>query len=150
MDTEAHQAAPEPALPPPSVEDDLVSVTVKEKWQGAVTEGSGFVALPMALLRLQTKLKLTATDMLVLTNLLAHWWSPADGVYPRSTTIAKRMGVTKRTVQRSTQKMLSQGLITREFLDDGRRVFRFDPLAAQLARDVNLSLQLKGKESLDA
>jgi hypothetical protein len=41
-------------------------------------------------------------------------------------------------------------LITREFLDDGRRVFRFDPLAAQLARDVNLSLQLKGKESLDA
>lgn len=150
MDAEVDQTAPEPTPPLPLAEDALVAVTVEEKWQGAVTNRSGFVAVPMSLLRLQTKLKLTATDMLVLTNLLAHWWSPADGVYPRSTTIAKRMGVTKRTVQRSTQKMLSQGLITREFLDDGRRVFRFDPLAAQLARDVNLSLQLKGKESLDA
>jgi predicted transcriptional regulator len=126
------------------------AITVKEKWQGAVTEGSGFVALPMALLRLQAKLKLTATDMLVLTNLLAHWWNPADGVYPRSTTIAKRMGVTKRTVQRSTEKMMKTGLIDREFLEGGRRVFRFDPLAARLARDVNLSLQIKGEETLDA
>lgn len=150
MDAGADHTTQESAAPQPLVEDDAVTVTVKDKWQGAVTAASGFVAIPMSLLRLQTKLKLTATDMLVLTNLLAHWWSPADGVYPRSTTIAKRMGVTKRTVQRSTQKMLNQGLISREFLDDGRRVFRFDPLAAQLARDVNLSLQIKGKESLDA
>src|ERR1700684_2325977 len=76
-------------------------IRIADKWQGAVTEASGWVALPMSLLRLQTKLKLTPTDMVVLTNLLAHWWDPSRAVFPRSTTIAKRMGVTKRTVQRS-------------------------------------------------
>jgi Helix-turn-helix domain len=125
-----------------------VALTVKEKWQGAVTDGSGFVAVPMSLLRLQTKLKLTATDMVVLTNLLAHWWDPARAVYPRSTTIAQRMGVTKRTVQRSTQKMIRAGLIQRLFLEDGKRAFLFDPLVARLARDLPLSQAIRGKEAL--
>lgn len=125
-------------------------VRVKDKWQGAVNEASGFVAIPMSLLRLQSRFKLTATDMVVLTNLLAHWWDPARAVFPRSSTIAKRMGVTKRTVQRSTHKMINAGLIEREYLDNGKRVFRFDSLAAMLAHDINLSLQIKGKESLDA
>lgn len=128
---------------------DPVASSIAEKWQGAVTQGSGFVAIPMALLRLQTKLKLSQTDMMVLINLLAHWWDPARAVFPRSSTIAKRLGVTKRTVQRSTQKMLDSGLITRDFLNDGKRVFYFDSLAARLAKDIGLSLQIKGQESLD-
>lgn len=35
--------------------DETGAVTIKEKWRGAVTEGSGFVAVPVALLRLQSK-----------------------------------------------------------------------------------------------
>ena len=85
--------------------------------------------------------------MLVLTNLLAHWWDPVRAVYPRSTTIAQRMGVTKRTVQRSTQKMIRAGLIERLFLEGGKRAFVFDPLAARLARDLPLTLAIKGKET---
>ena len=130
---------------------DAVPMTVKEKWQGAVTEGSGFVAVPMSLLRLQTKLKLTPTDMVVLVNLLAHWWDPSRAVFPRSTTIAARMGVAKRTVQRSMQKMVKAGLIEREMMTTvlgPRRTFQFNALAHQLARDINLSHQLAGKESL--
>ena len=57
---------------PSSDTEDSVHMTVKERWQGAVTEGSGFVAVPVSLLRLQTKLKLIATDMMVLISLLAH------------------------------------------------------------------------------
>ena len=132
---------------------EALPITVKQKWQGAVTEGSGFVAIPMALLRLQTKLNLTPTDMVVLVNLLAHWWDPARAVFPRSNTIAARMGVAKRTVQRSTQKMMKAGLIDRMFLEHGgakRRAFQFTPLAARLAKDINLSYQLAGKESLGA
>lgn len=130
---------------------EAVPTTIKDKWQGAVTEGSGFVAVPMALLRLQTRLKLTATDMIVLVNLLAHWWDPARAVFPRSATIATRMGVAKRTVQRSTHKMVKAGLIDRAFLtygDGKRRTFQFTPLAARLAKDINLSHQLAGRESL--
>lgn len=141
-----------PELPEPNSAEPLAR-TVKDKWLGAVTEGSGFVAIPMALLRLQTKLKLTPTDMVVLINLLAHWWDPERAVFPRSTTIAIRMGVAKRTVQRSTRKMVNAGLIKREFLERGgqsRRTFQFTPLAARLAKDINLSNQLAGKESLGA
>lgn len=132
-------------------EADALPITVKQKWQGAVSEGSGFVAVPMSLLRLQAKLKLTPTDMLVLVNLLAHWWDPARAVFPRSTTIASRMGVAKRTVQRSTRKMIKAGLIERDTMETPsglRRTFQFNALAKQLARDISLSHQLAGKESL--
>ena len=125
-----------------------VPITIKEKWQGAVTASSGFVAIPVALLRLQTHLKLTATDMVVLANFLAHWWDPERSVYPRSSTIAQRMGVTKRTVQRSTNKMLKKGLIERRFGKDGRRSFQFMPLAEKLSRMIGTSLATK--EVLDA
>lgn len=134
-------------------EADALPITVKEKWQGAVSDGSGFVAVPMSLLRLQTKLKLTPTDMVVLVNLLGHWWDPSRAVFPRSTTIAARMGVAKRTVQRSTQKMIRAGLIERDTMRTSsglRRTFQFNALAKQLARDINLSHQLAGKESLGA
>lgn len=122
-------------------------ITVKEKWQGAVNEGSGFVAVPMALLRLQSRYDLTPTDMLVLINLLAHWWDPARPVFPRSTTIAKRMGVDLRTVQRATRKMEKAGLIERDRLTDGRRVFSFDALAKRLAHDMPAAFVAQRQET---
>ncbi|WP_443969589.1 helix-turn-helix domain-containing protein [Sphingobium sp. CR28] len=118
---------------------EAVKATVKEKWQGAVTAGSGFVAVPVALLKLQSKYDLTPTELLVLINLLAHWWEPDRPVYPRSTTIAKRMDVQTRTVQRALAKLEKRGLLERATQDDGRRVFLFDKLAKKIARDVTLS-----------
>ena len=139
-----------PLADPIAVESDeepAARATVKQKWLGAVTEGSGFVAVPMALLRLQSRYDLTATDMLVLINLLAHWWEPEQMVYPRSTTVAARMGVDKRTVQRSTQKMLRAGLITRKTLRDGKRAFGFEVLAKRLAKDVMQSYAIHRGET---
>lgn len=131
------ESAPEEALP----------TTIKDKWQGAVTQGSGFVAIPVALLRLQTKYGLTPTEMLVLINLLAHWWDPTRAVFPRSTTIATRMGVDTRTVQRATSKMEKSGLITRGMDSHGRRVFSFEGLVAQLARDVPVAYAAQARET---
>ncbi len=101
----------------------------------------------MSLLRLQTQYGLTATDMMVLINLIAHWWD-ARPVYPRTTTIAKRMGVTKRTVQRSLQALIKKGLLDRDWLEDGRRVFVFDVLAQKLARDISMAHSLRSEEVL--
>lgn len=132
----------------PSVgSDETAAVTIKEKWQGAVTEGSGFVAVPVALLRLQSKYNLTPTDMRVLINLLAHWWDPARAVYPRSTTIAKRMGVDKRTIQRATHKLESAGLLTRSVAEDGRRIFTFERLVEKIARDVPIAYSIQAQET---
>ncbi|PCG13801.1 MULTISPECIES: helix-turn-helix domain-containing protein [Sphingomonas] len=143
----------DPNAPPATVADsdfetlEEAKVTVKEKWQGAVNEGSGFVAVPMSLLRLQSKYKLTPTEMLVLINLLAHWWDPKRPVFPRSTTIAKRMGVDLRTIQRATRKMEKAGLIERDKLADGKRVFSFDILAKRLAHDMPLAFAAQGQET---
>lgn len=148
MDTILFHELDGPEGSDPHATPEPVPITIKEKWQGAVTHSSGFVAIPVALLRLQTQLKLTATDMVVLANFLAHWWDPERSVFPRSSTIAQRMGVTKRTVQRSTNKMLKKGLIERRFGKDGRRSFQFTPLAQRLSRMIGTSLAQK--EVLDA
>ena len=136
-----------PDLDLESDESDAVRATIKEKWQGAVTSGSGFVAVPMSLLRLQSKYELTPTDMLVLINLLAHWWEPDQVVYPRSTTVAARMGIDKRTVQRSTRKLQKAGLLSRTTLPDGKRAFGFEPLAKRLAKDVTRSYAIHRHET---
>jgi predicted transcriptional regulator len=147
MDAALFNGLDEPDANDLIVAADAVPITIKEKWQGAVTASSGFVAVPVSLLRLQTQLKLSATDMLVLINLLAHWWDPERSVFPRSTTIAQRMGVTKRTVQRSTNKLLKRGLVERTFFE-GRRTFQFTPLAHRLSRMIGTSLAQK--EVMDA
>lgn len=134
-----------PEIPPDG--EEAARITIKEKWQGAVTQGSGFVAIPVALLRLQSKYELTPTDMLVLINLLAHWWDPARAVYPRSTTIAKRMGVGKRTVQRATQKLERAGLLSRSTTEDGRRLFTFERLVSKLAHDVPAAYGIQAQET---
>jgi len=121
--------------------------TVKEKWEGAVTAGSGFVAVPMALLRLQSKYELSPTDMMVLINLMAHWWEPKQVVYPRSTTIAARMGVDKRTVQRSLHKLQKLRLVDREILPDGKRAINFAPLVARLTRDLPAAYVAHSRET---
>lgn len=124
-----------------------VSSRIKDKWQGAVTQGSGFVAIPMVLLRMQAKYGLSQTHMMVLINLLAHWWEPNRGVYPRSTTIAARLGVTTRTVQRATEKLEEMGLIERHVDSDGLRTFSFDGLVARLARDVPAAFVVRTQET---
>lgn len=78
-----------------------------EKWGIAATPG--WQPLPDVLLHNQAKLGLSPTDMLVLVNVLSHWWYVEEKPFPRVTTIAKRMNVTTRTVQRSLQKIIDKG-----------------------------------------
>jgi len=123
--------------------------TLRSKWREAVGEGSGFVAVPVSLLRMQTKLGLTATDLMVLINLLAHWWNPKTPVFPRTTTIAKRMGINERTVQRSMRKLVKQGLAEAGRDEQNRRTYQFQGLVDRLNRDLPAAMRLAATESLD-
>ena len=84
---------------------------VVAKWGEAVN--AGFQIVPDMLLKHQRHLDLGATDMVVLLNLAMHWWFPERHPYPRSTTIARRMGVSARTVQRALDRLTELGLIER-------------------------------------
>ena len=134
---------------PDSGADNARANTLRSKWREAVGEGSGFVAIPVALLRLQTRLGLTSTDMMVLVNLLAHWWNPDVAVFPRTTTIAKRMGVNERTVQRSMRRLVKMGLAEPGRDEQSRRTYQFKGLVDRLNRDLPAAMRLAANESLD-
>ena len=84
---------------------------VAAKWGEAIN--AGYQIVPDVLLKHQSRLGLTARDMLVLLNLSLHWWFPERHPYPRPTMIARRMGVSARTVQRALNRLTELGFIER-------------------------------------
>lgn len=89
------------------------------KWGDAIT--AGYQILPDALLRGQHLLDLNATDVVVIANLNQAWWFEDRLPYLQPHTIAKRMGVSERSVQRSLSRLREKGLLSqiRETQDDG-------------------------------
>ncbi len=98
---------------------------------------AGFQAVPDLLLKHQGNLGLSPTDLTVLLNVLMHWWYPEQKPFPRSTTIAKRMGVTPRTVQRSLQQLEDLGLLVREKDTGGPTYLDPSPLVEKLGALAN-------------
>ena len=103
---------------------------IRQRWCGAVTEGlTGYTAVPDILIRAQRHLKLSANEMVVLLNLLLHWWQEGEWPYPRISTIAARMGVNRRSVERAIASLESKDLILRleaEYRSDGLSIRRFN------------------------
>lgn len=87
-----------------------------QKW-GEVAR-AGFQTVPDALLIKQHDLGLDQTDMIVLLNLTSYWWFRDLPPFPRTNVIAKRMGVTARTVQRVLKKLEEKDYIRRDNYTD--------------------------------
>lgn len=98
---------------------------------GIVTD-AGFQPLPDVLLFHQAELKLRSEDLNVLLNAMAHWYLPNRWPFPRPTTIAKRMGVSERSVQRSLSRMRKLGLIDRFKNTEGQTAYDLSPLVSAL------------------
>lgn len=119
------------------------------KWGAAVAGGeTGFHVVPDVLVRGQSTLGITATELVVVLNLLLHWWKADSFPHPRPSVIAKRMGVSTRTVERAIQSLEDKGLIRRlppEKKDAGPTVRRFDmsglvKAVQQLAEEFHLAV----------
>lgn len=83
---------------------------LEKKW-GTSSLDLGWTAIPTALLFLQSELKISTLGMNILLNLIMHWWERDERPYPSQESIAKRMGVSKRSVQREIAKLCESGLI---------------------------------------
>lgn len=115
-----------------NIQQPANTASPKTKWGPAVTSGrNGYQVLPDSLVRNQKKLGLTCTDMVVLVNILMHWWEkePEKMPHPRPEQIAKRIGASSRTVQRCIGRLCKAGLLKwmpPEKGDEGLSVRRFD------------------------
>jgi DNA-binding MarR family transcriptional regulator len=72
---------------------------------------AGWSPIPDVLLFNQHKLKIQSDDLVVLLNFMAHYYVKNEMPFIRPTTIAKRMGVSQRSVQRSIARLYKQGYI---------------------------------------
>ena len=99
---------------------------------------AGFHQVPDVLIRAQNKLGLDAVDLVILVNIIIHWWDKDDLPYPRPEVIAKRMGVSRRTIERRLyelehNKKLIQRLDSEKFKDKKAiRRFKLDGLIEKL------------------
>jgi hypothetical protein len=106
---------------------------VYEKWGEAAR--AGWQAVPDLLFKHQGTLNLNPTELVVLLNVLMHWWYRHQKPFPRPTTIARRMGSTVRTVQRAIAKLEKQHLVVRQFgqLGPNKVVLDPEPLVRRLS-----------------
>jgi DNA-binding IclR family transcriptional regulator len=128
---------------------------LKEKWGDALRQG--FVVIPWVMLRRQRELDLETLELVVLMHLIASWWDTASAPYPSSQAVAKRMGVSVRTVQRCLKTLQTKGLLIRHqqsVANDGASIVtRYDltPLAAKLSDmvkdQIKLAQEAKREES---
>ena len=103
---------------------------IHQRWRGAVTSAeTGFTAVPDVLIRSQGQLKLSSTEMMVLLNILLHWWREGEWPYPRVSAISERMGISRRTVERAIRRLQEKGLVVHrrsEVMGNGPAARRFD------------------------
>jgi DNA replication protein DnaD len=90
---------------------DKTKSTLFSKWGRCID--AGWLALPSNLLAKQYELELTCTELVILQNLLLSWWEKEKNPFPRSATIAKRMGVHQRSVQRGLSALVKKGFVHR-------------------------------------
>ena len=85
----------------------------RSRW-GDKLVNDGFCIIPTRIIKRWSAVKgLDTTDLALVANLAAFWWTSNSLPFPSTTTLAKNMGVSKRTVERRIQKLVKMRLISR-------------------------------------
>ena len=85
--------------------------TLADKWGSALS--AGFQLVPSVLIKAQSRLGLDAVDCMILLNLNLHWWKKESLPYPAPALIARRMGVSRRTIERRLFHLQKAGWLKR-------------------------------------
>ena len=85
---------------------------LREKWGDSLRQG--FVVVPWVMLSRQRELGLASLELVVLMHLISSWWEANNAPYPSSQTIAKRMAVSARTVQRHLKSLETKGFLVKQ------------------------------------
>lgn len=95
----------------PGSAGNVEETLAEAKWGDALV--MGFAIVPGVLIRAQAKLGLDAIDLAILLNVLLHWWKPGEWPYPPPSLIARRVGVSTRTIERHLESLQDRGFLVR-------------------------------------
>ncbi|MBR0721776.1 helix-turn-helix domain-containing protein [Bradyrhizobium manausense] len=116
------------------IDDDYVTdrTRVRAKW--GIAAAPGFGTFPVVMMANQAKLGLDVYEFNVLMHLVAHWHAADRAPFPHSRTIAKRMGLGIRKIQRCLKSLQDKGLIERieKKTREDRLAYDLRPLVAKL------------------
>ena len=73
----------------------------------------GFCIVPSLLLRAQRRLGLSPTQLAILMQLCDFWWDSERKPYPSKATLAERLGLSPRQVQRHVAELETAGIVRR-------------------------------------
>lgn len=83
-----------------------------KRWGSAVMSHGRFI-VPSILLRAQARLLVKPTQMIVLLQLIEHWWGD-NKIFPSMRTIGDRINLTPKQVQRTIDSLVEKGLISKK------------------------------------
>jgi DNA-binding transcriptional regulator YhcF (GntR family) len=86
---------------------------IEQRWGKEVIEGIGFTAIPSIILERQEALGLEPVDLNLILQLIFHWRERDRLPYPSKATLARRLGVSARTVQRRIAALEAAGFVDR-------------------------------------
>lgn len=90
-----------------------MSYNVKERWKDGGL-ALGWTAVPTVLFFVQYDKKLSPLTFNTLLNLIVHWWDVQEWPHPSMESLAIRMGVSVRSVQRSINELEKANLLDKK------------------------------------
>ena len=85
-----------------------------ERIWGMAVCSHGYTAVPSILIQAQRRLGINSTQMNIIVQLLDYWRDPARKPFPSKKDLAKRIGVTDKTIQLNVRELEKAQLIRRE------------------------------------
>jgi DNA-binding HxlR family transcriptional regulator len=89
------------------------SSKVAQLWSEELVSGIGFTPIPAIILERQEALGLEPVDLNIILQIAFHWRERERLPYPSKATLARRIGISPRTVQRRIAALESHGFIER-------------------------------------
>ncbi|MEQ5150162.1 helix-turn-helix domain-containing protein [Providencia stuartii] len=100
-----------------------MSSTLESKWgKGALS--LGWTAIPTVLFFIQGERRLSPTAFNTLLNLIVHWWDIDEWPHPSIESLAIRMGLSTRTIQRALNELEKANLIDRKPTQKNNKKYR--------------------------
>ena len=124
----------------------IIQLTKREKRRaedkfGIPVMKHGYTMLPNLLMQAQGRLKIGHAEFNVLVQLISHWWEADKDPYPAKETIARRMGLSSRQVQRYLTNLENGGML--------KRIERFSGRKAQIANAYDLSALVQKLQAIE-